>query len=203
MKYVPIAGTGGFRAAWIRETDPFGTMMTSQGFESARVGARGFRWSGALDGIDSDNCEWETFADALALFLDRLDYADRNLICHSHAGNIALILAAREYPIRTLTTVGTPIRERDLPCVTAERFIRFHQHIYSTKLDVWGWLGRALGDHSLVADRAYSSHKVKNIPVHHIGHSKVLTDPAYIGMWITEGWLDNIRSGGGYRRLEQ
>lgn len=201
MKYVPIAGTGGFRAAWVRETDPFGVMMAGQGFESARVNDRGYRWSGALDGVDGDNNEWEAFADALGIFLDRIDYEDRNLICHSHAGNIAIILAGRGYPIRTLTTVGTPIREGDLPCATAEKFIRFHQHIYSTKLDIWGWLGRAIGDHSLIANRAYSSNRVKNIPVHHIGHSKVLTDPTYIRLWIEEGWLDNIRAGGGYRRV--
>lgn len=191
MKYLPIAGTNGWRDTWTRADSDFGRMMTAEGFELLFAGDRPFRWSTALDGLFGDDREWAAGADALFYFLRTVPVNDRNLVAHSHGGQLALLLAASGFPIRTLTTVGTPPRD-DMPLAAAEHAIGFHQHIYDLKRDFMGWLGQ-VGDHDLRTERALPSAHVKNIPVADISHSKILRDPKYIPLWKTEGWLNNLR----------
>jgi hypothetical protein len=191
VKYLPIAGTNGWRDAWTREDSDFGRLMRAEGFELLRAGERPFRWSTALDGLLGEDRQWEAGADALYYFLRTVPLADRNLIAHSHGGQLPIILAAAGFLIRSLTTVGTPCRD-DVPVAAAEHFIQFHQHIYDLRRDLWGWLGQ-VGDHELRHARTFPDPRVKNIGVADISHAKVLRDPTYIALWKTQGWLENVR----------
>jgi hypothetical protein len=191
MKYIPIAGTDGWRDTWMQADSDFGQMMAAEGFELLRAGDRPFRWSTALDGWFGDDRQWEAGADALYFFLRFVPLEDRNIVAHSHGGQLPAFLCASGFPIRSLTTVGTPVRN-DVPWIAAEGQIGFHQHIYDTKRDLWGWLGQ-VGDHQLRTERTFSDKRVKNIGVADISHSKVLRDPKYIPLWQSQGWLQNIR----------
>lgn len=196
MRFIPIAGTGGYKDTWVREDSEFGRMMLAAGCQSIRTGDRSFRWSGALDGIEGDNAEWESFADSLFWFMRELPLEDRNVVAHSHAGQIVLILAARGFQFRSVTTVGTPCRD-DIPLKLAEDNILFHQHIYDLKLDLMGWLGQfGEGFKDLRKARSFGDPRVLNIPVAGISHSKVLRDREHVGKWITLGWLQNMVRGG-------
>jgi hypothetical protein len=192
VKYIPVAGTDGWRDGWVTADSTFGQMMTAEGFELLRCGDRPFRWSTALDGLFGDDREWEAAADALYFFLWTTPYADRNILAHSHAGQVCAFLAASRFPLRSLTTIGTPVRD-DVPWAKAEEYIGFHQHIYDLKRDLIGWLGQ-VGDHELRMERTFPDNRVKNIGVQDIRHSKVLRDPKYIPLWQTQGWLQNIRA---------
>jgi hypothetical protein len=193
MNYVPIAGTWdwGNRDNWTQATSPFGKMMTAEGFELLHCGDRPFRWATALDGWFGDDREWEAAADALYFFLRFVPLEDRNLIAHSHGGQLVSFLCASGFPIRSLTTIGTPVRD-DVPWKVAEAVIGFHQHIYDLKRDLIGWLGQ-VGDHELRMERTFPDNRVKNIGVADISHSKVLRDPKFIPLWQSRGWLQNIR----------
>lgn len=192
MNYIPIAGTGGYRDTWVREDSEFGRMMTAAGCLSLRVGDRNFRWSGALDGIDSSNNDWEAYADALFYFSRQFAYEDLNYVAHSHAGQIVLLLAASGFKIRTLTTVGTPIRP-EIPLAKAEDAIGFHQHICDKSFDLMGFLGGfRFGRFDLFRARQFPDPRVRNITVEGISHSKILVDRHYVTRWITEGWLANM-----------
>ncbi len=192
MNYIPIAGTNGWRDTWVREDSDFGRMMIASGCKSLRVGDRSFRWSGALDGIDSDNREWEAFADSLYFFARQFAYEDLNFIAHSHAGQIVLLLAATGFKIRTLTTVGTPIRP-EIQLAKAEDSIGYHQHIFDTRFDLWGFLGGfRLWRFDLLRSRSMPDPRVKNISVEGISHSRILTERQQIGKWVTEGWLSSM-----------
>ncbi len=192
MKYLPIAGTDGWNDAWVKAKSDFGQMMAAEGFELLLAGDRPFRWSTALDGLFGDDRQWAAGADALYYFLRFVPLEDRNLICHSHGGQLPAFVCASAFPIRSLTTVGTPVRD-DVPWSAAEGFIGFHQHLYDLKRDLWGWLGQ-VGDHDLRTERTFPDNRVKNIGVADISHSKVLRDPKCIPLWQSQGWLQNIRN---------
>lgn len=205
MRYAAMAGTGGYQDEWVLPGSPFGKMMSAAGHELITIGGRGFGWDGVLDGWDPRHPTWESMASAAGWFLNGIRYEDLNLIAHSHAGNGVLILAARGFRIRSLTTVGTPCRS-DVPLELAEDFIGFHQHIYDVKCDFWGWAGQlgenvaALGRHDwkkldLLRDRRFSDPRVLNIPRSDVRHHKVLTDELYIKDWIAAGWLANMVRG--------
>lgn len=192
MNYTLVAGTGGYRAPWVKEDSDFCRMMTSADFHSLLVGGRHYGWSGRFDGADGDNSEWESFAQSLYFYARDLAYVDLNFFGHSHGGNIILLLAASGFRIRSLTTIGTPIRP-EINLAKAEDNIGFHQHIMDDRFDAWGFLGGwRLGRFDLLRKRSMPDPRVLNIPVHGISHTKVLTDPKHISKWITEGWLANI-----------
>ena len=191
MKYIPVAGTHGWRNGWTNDDSLFGHMMAAEGFTSSRAGDRVYQWSGALDGLLGQDLDWQAASDSLYYFSRDMDYADRNYIAHSHGGNIVLILAASKFPIRTLTTVGTPPREGP-EFSHAEDYIGLHQHIYDLRRDLWGWLGQ-IGPSQLHLERSYSDKRVINIPIGGIDHAGVLRDPKYIPLWQTQGWLETIR----------
>lgn len=192
MKYVALAGTHAWGDSWIHADSDFGRMMTAEGFELLTMGGRAFRWSTALDGLLGADQDWEAAADALYFFLCRTPFEHRNVIAHSHSGQIALFLAASGLKLRTLTTVGTPVRD-DVPVQRAERYITLHQHIYDLHRDWWGWLGK-FGDHELSLSRAFQDPHVLNLPVANIRHAKILRDPEHVALWKTQGWLWNIRA---------
>lgn len=197
MRYIPVGGTHSWNDGWWKDDqDPFALMLAARGHYPVRHrDGRPFRWSGALDGLLGQDRDWQAAADSLAYFLDRVPFADRNIIAHSHGGSVALICAASKVPIRTLTTIGTPHR-LEVDAVLAKTYIAFWQHIYDVKRDLWQWLGQ-IGPNQLGAERRFLIAGVVNYGLEGISHSKVLTDPKMFPYWDDHGWLHNIETAGG------
>lgn len=192
MKYAALAGTNGWRDAWTQPDSDFGRMMTGQGFSVLTKRGRMYRWSTLLEGLFGDNRVWDSATDALEFFLDDVPYADRNLIGHSHGGQPCIKLAARGFPIRSLTTVGTPVRD-DIPAAQAAEYIGYWQHIYDDCFDAWGWFGQFGDGHVIHGTRRFDVSGVVNRPVRGISHSLVLRDKGHLYHWTDDGWLDAIR----------
>lgn len=193
MRYMPLAGTHAWRDAWTRADSDFGRLMAGEGFAIILAGGRPYRWSTALDGLIGADRNWEAAADSAFYFLRDVPFEDLNLIGHSDGGNVALILAASGFRIRTLTTIGTPPRE-EINLVDAEAHIEFHQHIYDLRRDLWGWLGQ-VGPGQLHFDRKFNHPRVLNIALEGIGHSSILRDAAQLHFWRDAGAIANIRAG--------
>lgn len=197
IRYVPVAGTNGWNDAWcMRFGSPFAAMMRKQGFDQVySKDGRPFRWTTNLTGLKwwGQERDWQAGADALCYFLERLPYEDRNVIAHSHGGQVAIFLAASGVQLRTLTTVGTPVR-KDVPAFKAALQIGLWLHIYDMQRDWTQLLGMA-GDGHLQMDRRFLVGRVLNRPLQGIGHSAVLKDPAALHYWTDQGWLDLITAG--------
>jgi len=198
VRYVPIAGTHGWRDAWCTDdASPFARTLAGQRFAVIRAeNGRPFRWSTDLNGLRfwDRNSDWEAGADALAYFLEHLDYSDRNLIAHSHGGQVALILASQGFRIRSLTTVGTP-RRGDVNAARAKQHIGFWQHVYDRSRDWIALLGQ-IGDGELERERSFRHLPgVVNHALAGIDHSKVLRDAGCLHYWTANGWLESIRAG--------
>lgn len=196
VRYVGVAGTWAYQDPWYSDNEsPFAKMMRGAGFAAVRaVDGRPFRWSTELDGVKfwERHAQWEAGADALYYFCEYLPYEDRNIIAHSHGGQVALIAAASGLKLRTLTTVGTPVRN-DVPAAKAAANIAFWQHIYDKDFDKMGWIGSWF-DRKWSSDRTFKDiEAVHRLPLKDIDHSKVLREEAHITKWLTEGWAENIR----------
>jgi len=196
VRYVPIAGTHGWRDAWwSSDKSPFALMMANNGFSVIRTrDGRSFRWSTDLNGLKfwARNSDWEAGADALFYFLENVAYRDRNLIAHSHGGQVALLAASQGLKIRTLTTVGTPIRA-DIPVDDARRNVGLWQHIYDKHRDWFALLGQ-MGDREIILRRSFRLSGVLNFPLVGIRHTGVLRDETLLSLWAVNGWLTNIRN---------
>lgn len=155
-----------------------------------------FLWSGGLDGVPFDRGrDWDGGAAALSYYLEPIPYADRRLVAHSHGGAVALRAAARGTTLRSLVTVGTPVRKdiREAGRLALERgAIGTWLHIHDAR---WDWLQRAgmLFDGRLWGATAFELPGMVDCPVPGIGHSKVLCDARAIRLWQSEGWLDALR----------
>jgi hypothetical protein len=203
LGYLPLAGTHGWRDGWCtRDDHPFSLMMACQGFYVVRRpnGDR-WRWSTVLDGLFGDDETWiaagENLADFLAAYVP---FEHRNVIAHSHGGNVAAI-AAQSVPLRTLTTIGTPRREELDYQKTCDN-VGYWQHIYDRQWDFWGWAGSLGGGrlHDPAEDRAFAVVPRRGINrgmVNHgligISHSKVLRDEQFLHYWTANGWLEAIK----------
>jgi pimeloyl-ACP methyl ester carboxylesterase len=195
-RYIPIAGTGAYSDPWYCDDNSmFARMMRGAGFAVVRaVDGRPFRWSTDIDGLKfwARRSQWEAGADALVYFMEYLPVDDRNVIAHSHGGQLALLAAASGLQLRTLTTIGTPVRN-DVPSREAAKNIGFWQHIYDKEFDRVGWMG-AWFDGRWSADRTFKDVEgVHRLPLSGIDHSKVLHEDEHISKWLTEGWAENIR----------
>lgn len=193
---VLIEGT--WTGAWAREGSPFRAHLARQGFQLPPDGP--FEWSGNVAGLpraiswwrNDKFSDWRAGGAALRWYLRALPYADRNVIAHSHGGQLALF-AASQYDtwIRRLITVATPCRG-DLAGVTRAALpnIAHWTHVSSREGDLIARLGQ-LFDGRLRRGRTQVFADV-NATHPGIGHSKVLTDPAYFP--VADALLDIIRA---------
>lgn len=199
-RYLPLAGTHSRTDGWvIDDGDPFTLMMRRNRFVPIRqADGSPWNWSTKLQGLFwTGTKDWYRYAVLLAAFLETIPYADRNLIAHSHGGQLPLIAASSGTRIRTLTTVGTP-RRKDIPAQHALPQIGFWQHIYDMDRDVIATMKHHLGlgqvgDGAISFERRFLLPGVVNIGVKDIGHSSVLRDAVHMRKWETDGWLDAIR----------
>lgn len=191
-RLIPIAGTWGWRDRWWQQD---AALMARLGAQIVTVAGRPYRWSTDLIGWKFWRKErlsdWEAGADALAYFCDAVPYADRNIIAHSHGGQVALFAAASGLDIRRLLTVSTPVRD-DVPIATARPRIAQWWHICSAdddRFQRWGMFGDGrISTTRVFADRGAAADI--NIRVPGLGHTRLLTDPACFDLWESMGLRD-------------
>lgn len=220
---VPMAGTESWGDLWWQTGSPWLAELATARCFPVLVGKHPFRWSTTLDGITPREVggtvknwirrafgkapqavlhrEWEAGGDACFYFLHDLPYAKRNLIAHSHAGQVALYAAAFGTRIRTLVTVGTPVRADMFDVYArARKNIGWHLHICDATFDLWGTLGQ-LFDGEVSVSRTWPAEvgggpgPDLTVTLEDIGHSGILRDPKLVDLWVTEGWLALIRLG--------
>jgi hypothetical protein len=217
-----VAGTHGWQDEWPVPGSPFFQAAAAVNIKPVQVRGEGFRWTGNLAGVGDgwwsrlrralgdtqfpDHLDWEASGEAFGYYVGGVGYLRRNVIAHSHGGNVVFYgVADGKHPIRTLVTVGTPVRG-DMAAVYAKArpCIGFHLHICDKKWDLWGSLGQA-GDAQIRIERTFPEDAAAapdlQIQLEGIGHTKVLTDPEHIEKWHARGWWDLLRSGAGVGRL--
>jgi hypothetical protein len=196
--YVPVNGTWAADDGWVTSlNDPFSIFMASQHFHPVRLPEdTPWTWSGRLNGFLFSRWQqdWQEASESLGLMLGALPYEHRNLIAHSHGGAVAVLLAARGFPIRSLTTIGTP-RRFDIHAEEAANHIGLWQHVYDSKRDWTATLRRlgGIGDGKVSTERRFLIPGVLNVGIGNISHSKMLLDPECFHLWIEHGLLDRIR----------
>lgn len=179
MRYILIGGSFQYYDDWYQtDSGLFTSFMARRGFQ--RIDPP-YRWNGGVTVTD-----WRASADALGWYLRGVDFADRNVIAYSNGGQPVLCLCARGIEIRTLTTVGTPVRS-DVPTERAEAAIRYHQAIYD-ELDPIRWIGEIDGS---FGKRRFD--RARNYNLRDISHGRVFFDERYVSFWDSMGWLEAIR----------
>lgn len=194
MRYVPVHGTGDHTKpdAWFRG----GLLVEYLAEHDLTRVLPTFEWSGGLWGVPWDSGkDWYDPAKALWYYLRALPFWDRNLVAHSHGGNVAL-LTAEYLPIRTLITIGTPVR-KDICAVAAKAlakgYIGSWHHVYDKSRDRIQWLGQMF-DGRWFGDRAFGLPGMTDHPLKGIGHSKILHQPELFHHWRDEGLIAALRA---------
>lgn len=199
-KCIAVLGTGSWRAdtrQWWHAGSAFNAFLATQGIEPAKPDDP-FIWSGDLQGVPVIGAgkDWEAGAWSLRRYVEPLPYWDRNIVAHSHGGNVALLAAAGGLKLRSLFLIATPVRkhieEHVAPLavrnVSAGRLL----HITDRHWDTMGMLG-ALFDWRLSFRRHFLVPGMTSVRVKGIGHSRLLHDPRVFPKWIENGWLTILR----------
>lgn len=209
---IVIEGTWGGR--WARSDSAFRAFLDKQGFDVFRF--RG--WSGNIDGVwtplsaDGD-ADWSSGGYALAYFLKKFPYEDRNLLCHSHGINVALYQANCEnddcgnrvaLPVRRLLSVCSPVRKTMQPLArtairstacdgSVERpMIGRWRHIYASDWDLMQRMGEMFDGKVGWTRKWKDAHE--NVGVKGVGHSGLLMNPDYFLNWIDDGHIDFLHA---------
>lgn len=199
--YIPIQGT----SAWDENPDVFqwwemGSryygFLRDRGYEHAS--RTPFEWSTELAGIlDRAKTVWKAGGKSLGYYfgehLAPMPYEHRNVVAHSHGGQLVFYAAASGVRIRNLITVGTPVRADMEATVRAARVnIKNWVHLMDTRYDIVSVLG-AIGDGKLrikhdfkEADKCFD---LRDIKAH---HSHVLSNPQFYPYWMTRGWAQEL-----------
>lgn len=215
--YIPIAGTrawndiGQPKNRWWQSESAFAQFMRSLDC-IMKDEDQPFVWSTDLDGIQfwrrwpiffgkvsrtRDHRDWIAASENLIRYIEApgcsMPIYDRNLIAHSHGGQIVFYAASFGLKIRRLITVSTPERaDMSDVIIKARPNIEHWIHIYDKNRDRiadWG----AIGDGSFSRERSFGKGPNNTIAAENISHSKILTDPAFIPYWRTQGWADYLR----------
>src|SRR5687767_3651267 len=126
LGYLPVAGTHAKDDPWVvDDCSPFNEMMCENGFlPIRRKDGSAWNWTTNLQGLwfFTGTRDWRRAAVDLADFLGAVPYRHRNVIAHSHGGQPVIIAAADGLELRSLTTIGTPVR-KNLPAAEAVKRI--------------------------------------------------------------------------------
>lgn len=201
VTYFPIGGTHSWdeddnHYQWWERGSEFTRQMATLGLV---LHARNpFVWATNIDGtlFQRKHTIWKAAAKHLICHLgdDRIPYAQRNVVAHSHGGQVVFFACADGLKIQNLITVGTPVR-KDMEKVVLQAIgnIGYWHHICDSSSDRMAILG-TLFDGAIrikhnfeVAD---SSSDVKGV-----GHSKILNDPKFIPLWKERGWASILAYG--------
>jgi pimeloyl-ACP methyl ester carboxylesterase len=199
--YIPIHGTNAFRIGrtgdWWHAGSPFFEKMKERNLVMYRP-EDPFFWSSSLEGIVGGNETWCSAGAALRYYLAPIAYEHRNLIAHSHGGQVAAYCASgrsttniflQPCPIRTLIYVGVPVRKdmEEIYSLAAGKIAKIVS-IYDPR-DTVRWLGSWF-------DGSIAPQKLKadiEISTRGISHSKILNEQRYIEKAIESGWFEHLR----------
>jgi pimeloyl-ACP methyl ester carboxylesterase len=192
--YLPVAGTWSRdeddqQKLWWEKDSPFNLFSKKNNWEQIFVHDDPFVWTSNVDGVDLGqyfsgkhaNWDWSTAGQNLAHYLKDVNLEDRNLIAHSHGGQVALY-AAKILPINRLITVSTPVRA-DMQAVMQAALpnIGKRTHTHSDCTDTWQAYGELFDGHlGIIRDMRLAD---LNIMIPKVGHSNILYNPAYFHYW--------------------
>jgi hypothetical protein len=201
VTYIPIPGTDAWdedenNFQWWERGSEHQRHMATQGLVLHACGA--LEWSTALDGVPTrkNHVIWKGAAKHLLCHLERVPLAQRNLIAHSHGGNVVFHALAYGLRINNLITVGTPVRADMEPIILQGLGnCNYWHHIYDSsgdRISLYGALfdGRWRIKHDF--DLADSQDNVKDI-----GHSRILNDYQHMPLWNHDqkGWASILAHG--------
>lgn len=177
---------------WWEPGSPFCDYLFAQGFDP--IVCEPFIWSGNLEGTSGfwpwnwfrspERRTWKAGARALRYLLSSVPFEHRNVIAHSHGGQLVFYLAATGFKMRRLITVGTPVRA-DVPVGAARPNIERWLHLYSADDGVQ--VKGSLGDRRVGAGRIFRDADINSqMPG---GHSDVLNRSELYEQWRAKGWL--------------
>jgi hypothetical protein len=211
-RFLPVAGTHAWRGQqtgrWWQHPSPWLTYMEGHGCVPYNA-ARPFVWSTNLDGWRfisrrGKHYDWQAAGHNLYAYLVPPLYGgddngvgvsgdETRIVAHSHGLQVVLYACALGLRVRTLVSVGSPVRE-DMADVTAQARpnIGFWLHLHSDGSDRMQWLG-TLGDGRVGVLRGHPEAD-RNGAMPKVGHSGVLQDADAFALWEVNGWLDTLRS---------
>lgn len=201
VTYIPIGGTWSWTEdlnslQWHMRGSEFTRHMAS---ENLILHARTpFEWDAEVDGLfyQRQHAVWKSAAKHLQCHVERVPLEERNMIAHSHGGQVLFYAAANGVRFNNVITVGTPVRVDMEPIILKAigNFSYWH-HICDSKTDMTAilgtlWDGRFRIKHTF--DLADSSSDVKGI-----GHSRILNDPTDMKRWDWDqsGWSSILAFG--------
>jgi hypothetical protein len=201
VPYLTISGTHGWneddnRFEWWERGSFFEQHLKKQ---NLILHARSpFEWSTALDGILArrNHAIWKSAAKHLICHLERVSLCERNIVAHSHGGQVVFYALSYGLQINNLVTVGTPVRsDMELIVLRGLGNLAYWHHIYDSSSDMTAILGTLFDGKLRVRhhfDLADSNDDVKGI-----GHSRILYDPRYIQLWDHDqrGWASILALG--------
>ncbi len=196
--YLPVAGTHGwnedpYKFDWWERGSAFNGFMAER---NILLHPRSpFEWSTELDGMFQRNfATWKAAARHLTCHLDQFHTFDRNIIAHSHGGQVAILAAFYGCKIRNLITVGTPVRkeiEDLLPAAVGN--IGYWLHIADGKNDMWSVFG-AIGDGRVSVRHFFDmADRNDNIKGTGAGHTGILMKREFFPLWDTYAWHEELR----------
>lgn len=198
MRFVAVLGTHSWQpeddpTRWWHPKSPWSQYMDTQGLRHAKP-QRPFVWSGDLDGtwIHRGN-DWEVGADWLTDYLGDLPYDWRNVIAHSHGGQVAM-LAAREVTMRSLIMIGTPVRD-EIEDIALESVANIGTCLHVSDAS-WDWMGTlgAVFDGRWSFRRTFDVSGIGTLQLKGIGHSGLLCEPEHFDKWKEHGLIDVLTS---------
>ena len=198
-KLVEVFGTKGWtkdpRRSWWPNDSPFNAFMRRQGFELARP-YRPFYWTGGLDGVPvfANGNDWEAGRENFIDYCEALPYEWRNVIGHSHGGQIILGAAAAGLQLRSVILIGTPVRKEVEEKIAPEAVKNIGRclHLVDARFDKMGLLGAVL-DRRISFRRTFDVDGIDSRKVKGIGHSGLLYEPKLFEKWLEHDWLDVLR----------
>lgn len=194
--YTPIGGTHAWdetaKKVWWEDGSTFVKYLHRLNLALLRPQNQ-YKWSTELDGLPliqpAKHTTWKGAAFHLIDYFENPHYSEpiynRNLVAHSHAGQVVFYACMMGLRINSLITVGTPVRnDMERAVAHARANINYWLHIYDSKSD-WTAVFGALCDGRLRVKHKFDSAD-RNDDIRGIGHSAILTDPAKIRMWSQE-----------------
>lgn len=198
--YIPVQGTHAWdedplNFQWWEPGSAFTQYLQTLGLALIDL-ALPFLWSTELDGVGIGNKQttWKGAGHALRYFIGDqfpmgLPFEKRNVIAHSHGGQVVFYACAHGLKLRNLITVGTPVRGDMEKIVKAARpNIGYWLHICDSKHDFTSLAG-ALFDGTFRVEHEFDlADRNDNCKDLNINHSKILNEPSRFGLWQTRGW---------------
>lgn len=187
MTLILVPGTLGGRNDWTAKGSPLRNYLAGQGFACEQF--QGF--TGNVDGVPNPlengaHADWIAGGYALNYMLMCRPYEERNIVAHSHGGNVAAYAAGRAgLKVRSLITVCTPVRKDMLKIYAdAKPAIGWWRHVYADGWDLWQRLGEAF-DGSIGWKRDMPNAD-QNVGIKGISHATLLEDPKRFPLFLKQ-----------------